>query len=198
MIITAYCDTDPKECRLDTLCRQVRPAADFLVVASHTPIPGYVQEHCDYAIYDRNNAVDERKYSHGCAESMLIEQAMNALDYYGVSWTYKLPFDCDVGDTSIFADWASKGRPFVSCRWGELPIGTFAFYTNVQWFRSTFTAYHSVDEMFRVSNLLEVCWWKDLERLRRVNDVYLYEDLRRDMFKVPEGRNRADLFFKTY
>jgi hypothetical protein len=198
MIITAYCDTKEKQDRLYKICTQVRPACDFLVVSSHTPIEAKVQEYCNYAIYDQRNVADHRKYSHGVAECMLVEQAMHALQYYGIEETYKIPFDCDIGDVSIFRDWSSQGRPMASCKWGNFPFGTFAYYTQVKWFMDTFRFYHDIDEMFKVSNLLEVAWWKDVVDKGREGDVFLYPDLRADMFRVGEGFNRVDLSFKTY
>jgi hypothetical protein len=129
---------------------------------------------------------------------MLVEQAMKALQYYGIRETYKLPFDCDIGDTSIFAEWSSKGTRMTSCRWGDFPFGTFAFHADVAWFMDTFTFFHSIEDMFLVSNLLEVAWWKDVQAKGRERDVFLYDDLRRDMFKVPEGLNKVDLSFKAY
>ena len=65
----------------------------YLVLASHSPLDKDIQEMCDYYFYQEKNIVDDRKYSHGVAESNLIEISLKHLKEQGIDWTYKATYD---------------------------------------------------------------------------------------------------------
>lgn len=202
LIITAYCDSIPKNDILYNLCLQLRPLKDvFIVVSSHTPIEQRVMKLVDYAIYDKNNVVDRRKYSHGVAESMLIEQGMLALKYYGIKSTFKLAYDCYLQDLSILKEWAWHSAMMVTCYWNinNVPgnISTLAFYTDVEWFLATFSFYKDIDEMFKTSIFIEEVWYKDVLRQHKEGQIFFYPDVE-TMFKEDGLKNKANIFSKEY
>ena len=199
-IITSYANEQEKKDILYNLIKQIRKLENiFLIVSSHAEIEYRVQELVDYVIFDRNNPVDFRKYSHGCAESILIESSLKILQYYKIEKTFKIPFDCKINDSSIFENWKKEDKfKVVSSKWGDNYFSSFAFYADINWFLETFSFYQNIDEMFKRSNVLEEIWYEDLIIQNKLKDVFLFEDFRKDMFKIYETSNEVDLFWKDY
>ena len=135
----------------------------YLVLASHSPVDRDIQEMCDYYVYQQKNVVDDRKYSHGVAESNLIEFAFNHLKEQGIEWTYKICYDILITDISRFNDWVNDFKyPFVSCNWGHNVICTHSFFANLDFVLNNIDFYQNVESMFVINNVLENCWEKNL------------------------------------
>jgi hypothetical protein len=207
VIITSYADYMAKEDLLKQLVYKIKKLDKYLVVvSSHLPVSTSIQEYADIVLYDKNNVVDERKYSHGVAECMLIDQGISALKYYEVETFHKLTYDCELNDVSIFEEWErnSYGRKFVGASWGGScgnpgnGIDGCCFYTDLNWFKSHFPLYKSIDTMFQVSNMLEVCWGVSLSQQDR-NQCYLYPGSL-EMFhdsRYNNGKNRLNIVNNT-
>ena len=59
--------------------KTIRREGYYLILASHSPLDRNLQEMCDFYCYQQKNIVDDRKYSHGVAESNLIEICLKHL-----------------------------------------------------------------------------------------------------------------------
>ena len=74
----------------------------YLILASHSPLDVELQKMCDYYFFQSKNIVDDRKYSHGVAESNLIEISLNHLRDQSIDWTYKVSYDIEINDVNEF------------------------------------------------------------------------------------------------
>jgi hypothetical protein len=189
IIITAFCDNEDKQEIIYKLVCDLNLQKDFfIVVASHTPISDKTQQLCDIVFYDTNNVVDFSKgYTHGAAESMLIEQALFFLKYYGYEWTFKIPYDCIISNTSIFQKWKQKainGKEFVTSWWSKnnFEVGTFGWYSKVSFMDSVFTKFRTVDSMLERGFNIEKAWGTDIIEKGVIDKVYFYNNTQ-EMFE---------------
>ena len=198
ILIDAYCNTPQKVELLEKILSSLSPLKEkyFLVVASHTPVSLSVQSVADIVIYDSNNVVDDRKYSHGVAESMLIEQGIMLMKYYGIKAFHKITYDSELNDLSIFDEWENKDKKFVGTMWNGTDIGIdiCCFYADIAWFEKRIPFYRNIDEMFAISNMLEICWGSKLSAKDR-EECYIYTN-GLEMFhdyRYKDGKNKLNL-----
>jgi len=166
----------------------------YLVLASHSALDKNVQEMCDYYFYQNKNIVDDRKYSHGVAESNLIEISLNHLKEQGIDWTYKATYDMIINDVVRFIDWINDYKyNFVSCNWGSNVICTNSFFANIDFLFENIDFYKTIDEMFVNNTVLENCWEKNLRDRNVLDQTFAYEDK-----QVFFGENEIDRLFYDY
>lgn len=165
----------------------------YLVLASHSPLDSELQKMCDYYFYQSKNIVDDRKYSHGVAESNLIEISLNHLKDQSIDWTYKVTYDIEISDVSEFDKWRVDVSDFVSCNWGHNVICTNSFYANVGFILKNITFYQTIEEMFAVNNVLENCWEHDLRSKNLLGHTYAFQDK-----QTFYGVNKVDKLFYDY
>ena len=165
----------------------------YLVLASHSPLDVDLQKMCDYYFYQSKNIIDDRKYSHGVAESNLIEISLNHLKQQSIDWTYKVTYDIDILDVSEFKKWRVDNCQFVSCKWGDNVICTNSFYSNVSFLLDNITFYRTIDEMFAVNNVLENCWEHDFRTKNLLSKTYAFPDK-----QTFYGVNKIDKLFYDY
>lgn len=166
----------------------------YFVIASHSPLPTEIQEMCDFYFYQQKNVVDDRRYSHGVAESNLIEISLNHLKSQGIEWTYKVSYDIEINDVSRFKDWIKDYKyNFVSCNWGDNILCTNSFFTNVDFVLNNIDFYKSIDSMFAINTILENCWEKNIRNKNLLNEIYSYENK-----YVFYGDNKIDVLFYNY
>lgn len=166
----------------------------YLVLATHTPVPEEIQSLCDWCFYEKLNVVEDRKYSHGVAESNLLEHALNHLRDKEIEWTFKVSYDVELLDLKEIWDWR-QGRQYelVTCKWGESWVGTNSFYARVNFLLENVRFFKTVDEMFGTNTLLENCWKWDLE-IRGLKDrCYSYPHQ-----TVMFGSNKIDVLWYDY
>jgi hypothetical protein len=132
-IITYFKSCSEAEKLLIDLVKTINKQNYYLVLASHSAdVPLEVQQLCDFYFYQELNVVDDRKYSHGVAESNLIEIALLHLKYKKIEWAYKVCYDVVIKDVSRFKDWIQDyNYGFVSCNWGPNFLCTNSFFANV-------------------------------------------------------------------
>jgi len=165
----------------------------YLVLATHSPLSIELQEMCDYYIYQSKNIIDNRKYSHGVAESNLIELAIKHLKDQGIDWTYKTTYDIEINDINRFNDWCVDGYDFVSCNWGDNIICTNSFFTKIDFLLENIIFFRTIDEMFSINTVLENCW-EYLFRKRGVLDkIFSFKD-KYEFY----GKNKIDMLFYNY
>lgn len=166
----------------------------YLVLATHTPVPAEIQELCDWCFYQKVNVVEDRRYSHGVAESNLLEAALKHLHDEGIEWTFKVSYDVELVDLSEVWEWRKERQwELVTCEWGESWVGTNSFYARVGFLLENVRFFKTVDEMFRTNTLLENCWKWDLE----------LRGLRKQVFSYPHqtvmfGKNKIDVLWYDY
>jgi len=174
-IITYYKSSIGSQALLEKSIDAISKENYYLVVASHTPLSIELQEKCDFYIYQEQDIVDNRKWSHGVAENNLIEMALHHLKFKDINWTYKVCYDITINDFSIFKEWNKGYRyNFVSCQWGTHIISSNSFFANVDFVLSNIKFYHSIEEMFKVSTYLEDCWEKDIFSKRVNHQIFTY------------------------
>lgn len=202
IIITAYCDTLRKLVVLRKLLKKLKKETNyFIVLSSHTKIPTVLQKYTNVTLYDSNNLCDERRYSHGVAESMLIEQALNTLEYYKIEDTYKIPFDIELNDVNILNDWNKEGYLMSTAWWNSSwPMGTFAWFANINFLKKYFTFFKDIDSFMNAEKTiggnvaLEKIWSLDLEKSFIKDKIYIYQNYR-EMFG---DKNKIDLYHCKY
>ena len=166
----------------------------YLVLATHTPVPEEIQLLCDWCFYEKLNVVEDRRYSHGVAESNLLEHALKRLREEGIEWTFKMSYDVELRDLSEIWKWRQERRyDLVTCEWGESWVGTNSFYARVDFLLGNIRFPRTVDEMFATNTLLENCWKWDLES----------RDLRHRCYSYPHqtlmfGSNGIDQLWYDY
>jgi FkbM family methyltransferase len=165
----------------------------YLVLASHSPLDVEVQKMADFYFFQSKNVVDDRKYSHGVAESNLIEISLKHLRDIGVSWTYKASYDIEINDISQFKKWIIPNKKFVSCIWGNNILCTNSFFANIDFILQNINFYRTVDEMFVVNNVLENCWEHDIKTKNLTNELFSFENK-----EVFYGVNKIDKLFYDY
>ena len=166
----------------------------YFVIASHSPIDKDIQEKCDYYFYQQKNVIDDRKYSHGVAESNLIEMSLRHLKYIGIDWTYKVSYDIEINDVNVFLGWKMNyDFKFVSCNWGSNIICTNSFFSNIDFLLNNITFYKTIDEMFAVNNVLENCWEHDIRSKNLVEQTFAFENK-----QVFYGVNKIDILYHDY
>ena len=147
----------------------------YLVLASHSPLDKNIQEMCDYYFYQQKNIVDDRKYSHGVAESNLIEISLKHLKDQGIDWTYKATYDVIINDVVRFRDWINGyNYKFVSCNWGSNVICTNSFFANIDFLFENIDFYKTVEHMFSNNTVLENCWEKNLRDKNVLDQTFAY------------------------
>ena len=165
----------------------------YFILATHSPLDTQLQKMCDWYFYQSENIIDDREYSHGVAESNLIEISLNHLRERGIDWTYKVSYDIEISDVSVFKKWDIEGVNFVSCNWGESIICTNSFFSNVNFLLENITFWRTIDEMFAVNNLLESCWETELRNKNLTNQIYSFPDK-----QTFYGVNKIDKLFYDY
>ena len=165
----------------------------YLVVASHSPLDIEIQEMCDFYFYQQKNIVDSRKYSHGVAESNLIELSFNHLKDQGINWCYKVTYDIEINDVNRFKDWIVDDYEFVSCNWGDNIICTNSFYTKIDFLLENTIFFRNVDDMFAINNVLENCWEYLFRKNQVLNKIYSFND-KYEFY----GVNKIDILFYNY
>jgi FkbM family methyltransferase len=176
-IVTYFKTSEQGQQLLENLIDTISRENYYLVLASHSPISQEIQEKCDFYIFQEQNIVDDRKYSHGVAESNLIELALHHLRYKKIDWTYKVSYDVVIKDVSRFNDWRQDYKyNFVSCNWGNNILCTNSFFANVDFIIKNIDFYDSIDSMFAVNNVIENCWEKNIRDRGLVPHVFSYKD----------------------
>lgn len=165
----------------------------YLIIASHSPLDVEIQKMADYYFFQSKNIVDDRKYSHGVAESNLIEISLKHLKDEGIDWTYKVTYDIKINDVCEFNRWDKKEYLFVSCNWGSNVICTNSFFSNVDFLLENIRFYRTIDEMFSVNNVLENCWEHDIRSKNLLDKVYSFKD-KQDFY----GVNQIDILYYDY
>jgi FkbM family methyltransferase len=175
-IVTYYRSSEESEKLLTDMIDVLSKENFYLVLAAHSLVPIEVQEKCDFFIYESLNISDDRRYSHGVAESSLIEMAMDHLRYQNIEWTFKTCYDIILRDTSIFPKVTQDYKwNMVTCNWGEHFICTHTFFANVNFILDNITFYKTVEEMFENSNILELCWQNDIVNRNLKDQIFIYE-----------------------
>jgi len=175
-IITYYRSSEESERLLSDMIEVLSKENFYLVLAAHSLVPVEIQEKCDFFIYESLNISDDRRYSHGVAESSLIEMALNHLKYQNIEWTFKTCYDVIIKDTSIFSKVTQDYKwDMVTCNWGEHFICTHTFFAKVNFILENITFYKTVEQMFENSNVLELCWQNDIVRKDLKDKLYIYE-----------------------
>lgn len=174
-IVTYFKSSDESEKLLSEMIDTLSKENFYLVLAAHSIVPTEIQEKCDYFIYESLNISDDRKYSHGVAESSLIEMSLLHLKYQGIEWTFKTCYDIILNDISIFSE-VTKDYNYnlVTCNWGDHFICTHTFFTNIDFILNNITFYKTVEEMFKNSNILELCWQNDIVRKNLKDQLFIY------------------------
>ena len=165
----------------------------YLILASHSPIDSELQSMCDYYFYQSKNIVDDRKYSHGVAESNLIEISLRHLKEQKIDWTFKATYDIEINDVNEFNKWKVENFDFISCNWGSNVICTNSFYSNVNFLLDNVTFYKNIEEMFSVNNVLENCWEHDIRSKNLLDKIYSFTDK-----QTFYGANKIDRLFYDY
>ena len=164
------------------------PDSFLKMLITHTPIHSKIFDAYDIVFYDKNNVADEDKqFSYGAAESMLIKQGLMIADYYNIEWMFKLGFDVVPDNIENILDWFeyTDNYKMVSMEHGEYGVGTLAFLINVKWGLKYFPEFRTIDEMFGgVSGKhLEFAIGEHLLRQREFENVYRIEGGIDKMFK---------------
>lgn len=165
----------------------------YLILASHSPLDKSLQEMCDFYFYQQKNIVDDRKYSHGVAESNLMEICLKHLKDVDINWTYKATYDIEIKDINQFKKWKKEGYKFVSCNWGNNIICTNSFFSNIDFLLENITFYKTIDEMFYVNNVLENCWEFNFRKNNVLDNIYSFGD-KYEFY----GPNKIDICFYDY
>jgi FkbM family methyltransferase len=165
----------------------------YLVLASHSPLDKEIQEMCDFYFYQQKNIVDDRKYSHGVAESNLIEICLKHLKDQSIDWTYKITYDVEIIDVNEFKKWDIRDYQFVSCNWGNNIICTNSFFSNIDFLLQNVKFFRSIEEMFSVNTVLENCWEMNFRNNNVVDKIYSFKD-KYEFY----GVNKIDLCFYNY
>jgi hypothetical protein len=193
--IVTYYESSPESPQYLKKTLQVLSKENFyLVLATHTPVPEEVQSLCDWCFYEKMNVVEDRRYSHGVAESNLLEHSLKHLREQGIEWTFKMSYDVELKDLSQIWEWRkARGYELVTCEWGESWVGTNSFYARVEFLLENVRFFKTVDEMFATNTLLENCWKWDLELRGLRERVYSYPHQ-----TVMFGSNLIDVLWYDY
>jgi FkbM family methyltransferase len=160
----------------------------FIVLATHSAVPENIQEMCDLVIFESENIADQRRFSHGVAETSLIRKSLNALREMGIEWTFKICYDTDLNDLSAIKGWVKDYYyDFVSCKWGEKDVSTNSFFANVGFTLDTFSYFESIESMFQRSCFIEDVWDQDAKTKGVSDRIFTYQS-KEEMF----GSNTMD------
>lgn len=165
----------------------------YLVLASHSPVDLEIQQLCDFYFFQSKNVVDTRKYSHGVAESNLMEIALKHLKDQNINWTYKATYDIDIVDVNEFLKWRVDGYNFVSCNWGNNIICTNSFYSSVNFLLDNITFPRTIEQMFSVNTVLENCWEKDIREKNLISQTFAFPN-KQEFY----GVNKIDILYYDY
>jgi hypothetical protein len=165
----------------------------YLVLASHSPVDLEIQQLCDFYFFQSKNVVDTRKYSHGVAESNLMEIALKHLKDQNIDWTYKATYDIDIVDVNEFLKWRVNGYNFVSCNWGNNIICTNSFFSSVNFLLDNITFPKTIDQMFSVNTVLENCWEHDIKTKNLVSQTFAFTN-KQEFY----GVNKIDILYYDY
>lgn len=193
-IITYYHSSiDGYNILLDTITKLSKENF-YLVLASHSPVDKNIQEMCDYYIYQQKNIVDDRKYSHGVAESNLIELSLNHLKSMNIDWSWKTSYDIEITNINRFHDWINDYKyDLVTCKWGDRIVSSNSFFCNVNFMLENITFYDTINQMFSVNTVLENCWEQDILNKGLESRLYVYNS-KEEFF----GENRIDVLGYNY
>lgn len=181
-IVTYYRSSEESEQLLSDMIDVLSKENFYLVLAAHSLVPIEIQQKCDFFIYESLNISDDRRYSHGVAESSLIEMSLEHLKYQNINWTFKTCYDIILRDTSVFRKVTQDYNwDFVTCNWGDHFICTHTFFANVNFILNNITFYKTVEEMFKNSNVLEQCWQNDIINKKLKDRLFIY-DSKSDLF----------------
>jgi len=168
------------------------PNTVLKMLITHTPIHHKIYDAYDIVLYDRNNVADEdRQFSYGAAESMLIKQGLMVANYYHKEWMIKLGFDLIPDEIERVFDWFefTPKHKMVSMTHGRFGVGTLAFLVNVKWGLKNLPEFRTIDEMFqgKEGQHLEFAIGKHLVKRGVFEDVYRIENGINKMFKQIQG-----------
>lgn len=166
----------------------------YVILASHSYVPDYVLSFCDLYIYEEKNLADQRKYSHGVAETSLIKKSLIQLKEINIEWSFKVSYDVELNDVSIFDDWINNyNYKFVSCKWGNQDVSTNSFFGNVKFILENMYFPESIEEMFEHSFFIEDIWDKKIKEKSLQDSIFTYPS-KEAMFK----KNKIDNFSFNY
>lgn len=188
MLVTFYRTNYNTYDQLRGLLKTLTFTEHFVVLASHSPVPEDIQGLCDLFVYESENIADQRKWSHGVAETSLIRKGLSVMKEAGLEWTFKLCYDTELIDPDYIGKWKNSFRyKFVSLQWGACPVSTNAFFGNIDFILSNFSFFNSIEEMFTRSTFIEDVWRQDVIVKNLIGDIYTYAS-KEEMF----GPNRVD------
>ena len=195
-VITYFKSTKEGEKILEDLIKTLSKQNFYLILGSHSAeVPIEIQQLCDFYFYQDLNIIDDRRYSHGVAENNIIEIAFSHLKRKGIKWTYKACYDIIINDTSRFDDWINDYKyNYVTCNWGDNFLATHSFFANVDFILDNIDFYDNIEDMFKVNNVLENCWQKNIEDKGLKDQVYSYKD-KQDFFGL---YNQLDVLGYNY
>lgn len=165
----------------------------YLILASHSPVDLEIQQLCDFYFFQSKNVVDTRKYSHGVAESNLMEIALKHLIDQNINWTYKATYDIEINDVNEFLRWRVDGYNFVSCNWGSNIICTNSFFSKVDFLLDNITFPRTINQMFSNNSVLENCWENDIRSKNLVSQTYAFAN-KQEFY----GTNKIDILYYDY
>jgi len=90
-IVTYYRSSEESEQLLSDMIDVLSKENFYLVLAAHSLVPIEIQQKCDFFIYESLNISDDRRYSHGVAESSLIEMSLEHLKYQNIKQIFAQP-----------------------------------------------------------------------------------------------------------
>lgn len=193
-IITYFNSDEGSEKILENLVDVMSKENYYLVISSHSSIPQSIQEKCDYFIYEKLNAVDDKQYSHGIAESTLIHKALLHLRECDIHWTYKICYDVDIKKPGEFKEWVHDHEfSLVTSLWGNGGLSSHSFYASVDFMLDEMPFYDTFEEMLASSNVLEIAWMNHCRENNLLLDVYLYSSAN-EMYK----ENKFNLVYYDY
>jgi hypothetical protein len=177
--------------RLDDLRRLLKSLSFsdwFVLLATHSAVPEDIQELCDLVVFEQENIADQRKYSHGVAETSLIRKSFATLKGMGFEWSFKICYDVEIDDISTIRGWTLDHKyQFVSCQWGHCTVSTNSFFANIDFVLSNFTFFDSIEGMFTRSFFIEDIWDQDIRSKGLEQFIFTYPS-KESMFKT----NRMD------
>ena len=162
------------------------PEGFLKILVTHTPVHQNCFKYVDMVLYDNNNVVDERAFSFGAAESMLIRQGLILSKYYGIEWMFKLGFDCLPNNIKEVYEWLKHIEKYkmITTEHGGKGVGSLSFLVNVDWGLENLPEFRTVDEMFQGQDgkHLEVAYGEHIIKLGKWSDIYFYKNIN-EMFK---------------
>lgn len=193
-IITFYKTNYNNYEELHTLIKSILFCDYYIILATHSFIPEQIQNLCDLVIFEELNLADQRKYSHGVAETSLIKKSLLQLKDLNINWAFKVSYDIIVNDPKVFESWVLDYKyDFVSCLWGNCIISTNSFFCNVNFVLKHLTFPKTIENMFERSFFIEDIWNQDIINQNLSHKIFTFHT-KEEMFQ----RNVMDKNFYDY